>query len=127
MGMFDWVEWEGQRYQTKDTPRQFCDEYRIDELGRLWVQEYDAEWISDADSMFGGYMRHNNQRWTECQDFSGIMRFYREDQERGGHAANAWMEWEAEFKSGLMIGLKLIEGEPFTEWYNKGLEERGLK
>ena len=125
--MFDWVEWEGRKYQTKDTPNQMCDEYRIDELGRLWVEEYDAEWISDADSMFGGYFRHNNQRWIECQDFTGTMRFYREDTERGGHRANAWMEWQAEFKCGQMIGLKLIEGEPLTEWYKKGVEERGLK
>lgn len=125
--MFDWVEWEGRKYQTKDTPRQFCDEYRIDELGRLWVEEYDAEWVVDNDHFLGAYIEQKNKRWRECVEFSGPMRFYREDDERGGHKANAWNEWQAEFKSGLMIGLKLIEGEPFTTWYQKGLEEKRLK
>ena len=128
MGMFDWVEWEGQRYQSKDTPNQLCDEYRIDDLGRLWVEEYDAEWVKDETNiLFGMRMDTSNHRWRECQEFSGSIRFYREDTERGGHRANAWMEWQAEFKSGLMIGLKLIEGEPLTEWYKKGVEEKGLE
>ena len=128
MGMFDWVEWEGRRYQSKDTPNQLCDEYRIDELGRLWVEEYDAEWVRDETNvLFGMRLDTTNHRWRECQEFSGTMRFYREDTERGGHAANAWKEWEAEFKCGQMTGLKLIEGEPLTEWYLKGVEERGLK
>jgi hypothetical protein len=43
MGMFDWVEWEGEQYQSKDTPNQACDEYAIDQLGqRLMVEEYDG-------------------------------------------------------------------------------------
>ena len=127
MGMFDYVEWEGREYQTKDTPNQMCDNYRIDSLGRLWVEEYDAELVKDPGHIFGVYLEQRNKRWRECVEFSGPMRFYREDDERGGHKANAWNEWQAEFKSGLMIGLKLIEGEPLTEWYMKGLEERGLK
>ena len=127
MGMFDWVEFEGRRYQSKDTPNQMLDKYRIDENGALWVEEYDAEWIADADAMFGGYIRQSNQRWRPCEEFSGSLRFYREDTERGGHRSDAWNEWQAEFKCGLMIDLKLIEGERFIEWYKQGLEERGLK
>ena len=128
MGMFDWVEWEGKRYQSKDTPNQLCDEYRIDDLGRLWVEEYDAEWVRDeTNTLFGMRMDTSNHRWRECVEFTGTMRFYREDTERGGQADNAWNEWQAEFKCGLMIGLKLIEGERFIEWYRKGLEERGLE
>ena len=50
--MFDWVEWEGRRYQSKDTPRQMCDNYKIDELGRLWEEEYDAEWVEDDSDTF---------------------------------------------------------------------------
>lgn len=125
--MFDWIEWEGQQYQTKDTPRQFCDHYRISSCGELMVEEYDAEWVVDKDHFLGAYIEQKNKRWRECVEFSGIIRFYREDQERGGHANNAWNEWEAEFKCGLMINLKLIEGEPFLTWYEKGLEQRGLK
>ena len=126
MGMFDWVEWEGQRYQSKDTPNQLLDEYRIDENGVLWVEEYDAEWVRD-EGLFGGSIKQSNHRWRPCEEFSGKMRFYRENRDRGGWNMDAWTEFEAEFKCGLMINLQLIEGERFIEWYRKGLEEKGLE
>lgn len=127
MGMFDWVEWEGRQYQTKDTPRQFCDNYRIDENGVLWVEEYDAEWVQDSNHVFGAYIDQKNRRWRPCEEFSGKMRFYRENRERGGWNTNAWTEFEAEFIRGLMIDLKLIEGEQFIQWYKQGIRERGLE
>ncbi len=127
MSMFDWVEFEGQQYQTKDTPRQLCDNYRIDELGRLWAEEYDAEWVKDPEHVFGVYIKQDNQRWTECQDFTGTMRFYREDRERGGYKNSAWIEYEAEFKLGQMIGLKMLDGDRFLTWYHAAIEKRGLE
>ena len=126
MGMFDHIEFQGQQYQTKDTPLQLCEYYRIDDLGRLWEQQYDAEWIS-GEGFLGGHIHQTNQRWVECQDFTGPVRFYREDQERGGHKADAWVEYEAEFKCGLMIGLKMLEGDRFLTWYEQGIDEKGLK
>jgi hypothetical protein len=127
MGMFDWVEWEGNKYQSKDTPNQWCDEYRIDELGRLWVEEYDPELIKDVEHPFGAYIRQNNRRWRECQEFSGTIRFYREDKDHGGYEHGAWIEWEAEFKCGQMIGLKMLDGDRFLTWFEQGIEEKGLK
>jgi hypothetical protein len=128
MGMFDWIEWEGNQYQTKDTPNQMCDNYRISGCGELFVEEYDAEWVRDeSNTLFGMRLDTSNHRWRECVEFSGKIRFYRENKESRGWDNEAWIEWEAEFKSGLMIGLNLIEGEPLTEWYMKGLEEKGLK
>ena len=47
MGMFDNIQYQDQEYQTKDTPRQLLDNYKIDELGQLWVEEYDSEWVED--------------------------------------------------------------------------------
>ena len=126
MGMFDHIEFQGQQYQTKDTPLQLCEYYRIDDLGRLWEQQYDAEWIS-GEGFLGGHIHQTNQRWVECQDFTGPVRFYREDQERGGHKADAWVEYEAEFKCGLMIGLKMLEGDRFLTCYEQGIEEKGLE
>jgi hypothetical protein len=126
MGMFDHIEFQGQQYQTKDTPLQLCEYYRIDDLGRLWEQQYDAEWIS-GEGLLGGHIHQTNQRWVECQDFTGPVRFYREDQERGGHKADAWIEYEAEFKCGLMRGLKMLEGDRFLTWYEQGIEEKGLE
>ena len=61
MGMFDHIEFQGQQYQTKDTPLQLCEYYRIDDLGRLWEQQYDAEWIS-GEGFLGGHIHQTNQR-----------------------------------------------------------------
>ena len=126
MGMFDWVEFEGHRYQTKDTPNQLCDEYCITQLGLLLVEEYDAELVKDPEHIFGVYIQQNNKRWRECREFSGKIRFYREDKDRGGYEQGAWIEWEAEFKLGAMISLQLLEGNRFLEWYQAGIEQRGL-
>ena len=125
--MFDWIEWEGNRYQSKDTPNQACDEYAIDQLGRLMVEEYDAELVRDPTHIFGVYIEQNNKRWRECVEFSGTIRFYREDPDRGGYEQGAWIEWQAEFKLGQMIGLKMLEGDRFLTWYEQGIEEKGLK
>ena len=125
--MFDWVEWEGHKYQTKDTPNQACDEYAIDQLGRLMVEEYDAELVRDPEHVFGVYVEQKNKRWRECVEFSGAIRFYREDKDRGGYKNTAWIEWQAEFKLGLLIGLKMLEGDRFLTWYEQGIEEKGLK
>ena len=127
MGMFDWVEFEGQQYQTKDTPNQLCDNYRIDDLGRLWEEQYDAEWQPDSQSLFGGHIHQSNQRWVECRDFTGLMRFYREDKEHGGYTNDAWIEWQAEFKLGQMISLKMTDGDRFLTWYHEAIEKRGLE
>ena len=54
------------------------------------------------------------------------MRFYREDPDRGGHKQGAWIEWQAEFKLGAMINLQLLEGDRFLDWYQSGIEQRGL-
>ncbi len=126
MGMFDHIEFQGNQYQTKDTPLQLCEYYRIDDLGRLWEQQYDAEWVA-GEGLLGGHIQQSNQRWVECQDFTGLVRFYREDRERGGHKADAWVEYEAEFKCGLMIGLKMLEGDRFLTWYHEAIEKRGLE
>lgn len=58
MGMFDYIVCEyplpgvehpeQYEWQTKDTPRQFLDYYRIDAEGQLWHEEYDIEDKSPA-------------------------------------------------------------------------------
>ena len=127
MGMFDYITYKGEKYQTKDTPNQMMDNYEIQEDGTLWVEEYDAEFVKDPGHIFGVYLEQKNKRWRECVEFSGKIRFYREDKDRGGFENSAWIEWEAEFKCGLMIGLKMLDGDKFLEWYEQGIEQRGLK
>ena len=125
MGMFDNIQYKGEEYQTKDTPAQLLDNYKIEQNQDdghwyLWHEEYDTEW-DDHEGLFGGSIRQFNQRWVACHDFDGLIRFYYyrtdEDQE----------VYEALFMDGRMLKIKLIRGEPLTEWLNKGIEEKGLE
>ena len=127
MGMFDNIEYRGRQYQTKDTPLQTLDNYKIEQdqdsgHWRLWHEEYDSEWVdSDENALFGGTFHQSNHRWVCCDDFDGLIRFYyyrsNEDQE----------EYEALFMDGQMLKIRQTLGEPLTEWLVKGIEERGLE
>jgi hypothetical protein len=124
MGMFDNIEYKGRQYQTKDTPLQTLDNYKIaqdQDSGHwyLWHEEYDAEWVAEPDTFLGGTLHQSNHRWVRCDDFDGAIRFYwyrtEEDQE----------EYRALFMDGQMLKIKLTRGEPLTEWLTKGIEEKG--
>ena len=119
MGMFDNIEYRGRQYQTKDTPLQTLDHYKIEQdqdSGHwyLWHEEYDSEWV-EGEGLFGGTIVQSNERWVCCHDFD----WYKseEDQE----------EYEALFMDGRMLKIKMTHGEPLTEWLVKGIEEKGLK
>lgn len=124
MGMFDNIQYRGREYQTKDTPAQTLDNYKIEQdldsgLWLLWHEEYDAEWVEE-EGLFGGSMKQSNHRWSHCADFDGNLRFYyfrsREDQE----------EYRALFMDGRMIKIRIV-GEPLTDWLTAGIEEQGTK
>jgi hypothetical protein len=126
MGMFDNLEYKGRQYQTKDTPLQTLDNYKIEQdqtSGHwyLWHEEYDSEWVDSEDAFFGGTIVQSNERWVRCHEFDGLVRFYyyktEEDQE----------EYQALFMDGRMIKIKQTHGEPLTEWLVKGIEEKGLE
>ena len=125
MGMFDNIEYRGRQYQTKDTPLQTLDNYKIEQdqdSGHwyLWHEEYDSEWVED-EGLFGGTIVQSNERWVCCHDFDGLICFYwyksEQDQE----------EYQALFMDGRMLKIKMTHGEPLTEWLVKGIEERGLE
>ena len=126
MGMFDNIEYRGRQYQTKDTPSQTLDNYKIEQdqtSGHwyLWHEEYDSEWVDSADGFLGGTLVQSNQRWVCCDDFEGEILFYyyrsEEDQE----------EYRALFMDGRMLKIKQTQGEPLTEWLVQGIEDKGLK
>lgn len=125
MGMFDNIHYKGRQYQTKDTPLQTLDNYKIEQdqdSGHwyLWHEEYDSEWVDD-EGLFGGTIVQSNERWVCCDDFDGLICFYwyrsEEDQE----------VYEALFMDGRMLKIKMTHGEPLTEWLVKGIEEKGLE
>jgi hypothetical protein len=124
MGMFDNLEYKGRQYQTKDTPLQTLDNYKIEQdqtSGHwyLWHEEYDAEWVAE-EGLFGGCIKQSNQRWVHCSDFDGEIRFYyyssEEDQE----------EYRALFMDGQMLKIRCTQGEPLTEWLVAGIKDKGL-
>ena len=126
MGMFDNLEYRGRQYQTKDTPLQTLDNYKIEQDQTsgdwyLWHEEYDSEWVDSDDGFLGGTVVQSNERWVCCDDFDGEIRFYyyrsEEDQE----------EYKALFMDGRLLKIRLTQGEPLTEWLVQGIEEKGLE
>lgn len=128
MGMFDNLEYKGEEYQTKDTPAQLLDNYKIEQNQDdghwyLWHEEYDVDWIEEADRFGGGYMKQYNQRWVCCHEFDGALRFYRSLKEDRGR----WIEYRSLFMDGRMLKIKEHFDEPLTNWYREGVEKKGLK
>ena len=110
MGMFDRIEIdsahglpEADEWQTKDTPSQRCDVYRIDAEGRLLYQDYDIEDRSKPGCIIGMCTRVN-KRFVET-DFRGGVVFYTE-------IDGIWHEYSALFDDGKLISIKQIEPEP---------------
>jgi hypothetical protein len=112
MGMFDNLHYQGNEYQTKDTPRQTLDNYKIEadqDSGHeyLWVEEYDAEWKEGG--LLGGYLETKNKRWVCCHDFDGNIRFYRSIKDEVTGKRDKWEEFSALFMDGKLIKLKKVE------------------
>ena len=108
MGMFDYIYYNGTQYQSRDTPRQAIDEYKIeidqnDGHVYLWVEEYDSHWIDTADPFLGGYMYKDNERWVLCHDFTGYINFYRSTNKE----YSEWEEYTASFVNGQMTDIVL--------------------
>ena len=109
MGMFDYLYYEDNQYQTKDTPKQACDNYKI-ENGVLWHEEYDSEWI-EGEGLSWWYINQFNERWVRCDDFTGKIRFYRSasDDKHESWKRNAWIEYNAIFENGRMTHIKQVK------------------
>lgn len=109
MGVFDYIRFEGNDYQTKDTPDQFLFTYEI-RGNELWLRKVESEWVEDEGLLFGGYFKEVSHEWVFCNYFDGAITFYREDKENGGYKNDAWIEYKALFMDGKMIKLVKING-----------------
>lgn len=105
MGMFDYVNFEGKQYQTKDTPQQCIDTYEI-RGDELWWRKVEYEWVEEKDWIFSGHLNEVSHEWLFCDRFDGVIDFYREDKNNGGWEKNAWIEYHALFNNGKMIKLE---------------------
>jgi hypothetical protein len=107
MGMFDHItckfgiaqEHKELEFQTKDTPNQSLDNYRIDDSGQLWVEDYDVEDRSDPNAKgwdrFVGCITRVNKRWEKINNFTGNINFYTNVSD------GDWIEYEAVIENGL--------------------------
>lgn len=107
MGMFDYITYKGKKYQTKDTPAQMCDNYKIEtdqDSGHtyLWYEAYKAKYVEDKDSLFGTRLETWGHHWVACQDFDGVIDFYERIDEE-------WVEYHSLFMNGQMIKLEKVE------------------
>ena len=117
MGLFDHLYYEGHEYQSKDTPAQALDNYKIErdqDSGHiyLWHEEYDAEWV-DGEGLFGGSIKTSNHRWVCCHEFDGNIRFYRAalKDKHESWKQDAWIEYSALFMDGKLLRVKEIKNE----------------
>ena len=134
MGMFDQLFYKDEEYQTKDTPAQLLDNYKIEQNQTdghwyLWHEEYDAEWVADDAVLLGGYIKQSNQHWVCCHEFDGEIRFYRHalESQQKSWEQNAWIEYKALFMDGRMLKIREVFDEPLTDWYKGGMKEKGLE
>jgi macrodomain Ter protein organizer (MatP/YcbG family) len=98
MGMFDYITFQGHRYQTKDTPLQLIGDYKIDDL-QLWLEEHDSDPLL-------GYVK-KNPRWVRCENFTGEIVFYRHlDKEY-----KVWETYSAYFHKGQLKEIHLLDHE----------------
>ena len=109
MGMFDYITYEGHKYQTKDTNQQALDDYEIREDGTLWRECYTIVLHDDPDSWLKIRMERKDLYWKFEEEFDGAIRFYREDKENGGWKADNWIEYKALFMDGKMIKIEKID------------------
>lgn len=103
--MFDNIRYNGDMYQTKDTPTQLIDTYEIREDGTLWVECYTETWHEDEDSLFGIQVDRKDYYWKFCDDFDGVIKFYAPGD------PGKWIEFKALFMDGKMIKIERIDSD----------------
>lgn len=110
MGMFDYINYKGHEYQTKDTPEQGMETYEI-RGDELWFKQVESEFVEDKESFFGWYLKEISHEWKFCKNFDGLIRFYREDLDSGGYKNDSWIEYRVLFMDGKIIKLEEIKDE----------------
>jgi hypothetical protein len=109
MGMYDYIHVECElpievpceaKWQTKDTPSQFLDDYYLTAKGRLEYDDYEEEIEYNEEAPFGFYVHRKNVHRTFCEDFTGSIRFYDEIEGK-------WYEFYAFIENGKV--LKIVD------------------
>lgn len=80
MGMFDYINYNGKLYQTKDTPEQCLELYEI-RKDELWFKKVDRDWMQDVKD--GRRIKEVFWDWVFREDISGDIHFYDTDKDTG--------------------------------------------
>lgn len=115
MGMFDYVEVDKSwglpdaEWQTKDTPNQYLDSFRIEADGSISEQVYETEDQSAPNAeglmrLVGCMARVNLQR-VQVKDYRGRIDFY-------STIDDVWHEYSALFNDGKLIDIRQIAPTP---------------
>jgi hypothetical protein len=102
MGMFDYIHYNNEKYQTKDTPDQGMSTYEI-RGNELWFKDVEYEWVESEDALFGGHLEEQSHEWKFMSHFDGLIRFYRT------LGDDEWEEYKALFMDGKIIKLEKVE------------------
>jgi len=108
MGMFDYINYGGKEYQTKDTPAQMLENYEI-RGNELWYKDTQYEWTED-DSIFGGYLQEVSHKWKFMSDFDGVVKFYKYERDTEGKYY-CEEECKAVFADGIMVKIAGVKNE----------------
>lgn len=74
MGMFDYIQYKDNHYQTKSLDNRLCN-YKLED-GYLWKDQAEQVWVED-NSRFGGYLEKRGTKWVKQVTFSGTIEFHR--------------------------------------------------
>lgn len=146
MGMFDNITCEyplpgdapadvkAWTFQTKDTPAQMLEHYRITADGKL--QHRDVRYEDRSDSTKEGIERLVGMLtpiygdWIDENDFVGKLSFYGSNVVASGPATytkdgedSIWVEYEAVIVDGQLIRIKEIEYKTEPAWKSEGFLE----
>ncbi len=112
-------------YQTKDLDN-CLDHYEIRADGTLWHELYDIEDKSDPNATGVrrwaglGLCTKTNIHWIQMADYSGVITFYT-GVDDDSYVSDYWIEYDAVFSNGKLLGIKLIKFESTPNAARKAL------
>ena len=100
MTVFDYIIFNGEIYQTKDTPKKLFNKYKI--AFDKETDEYKLYREDDRIKYIIGFFEKSSFSWTFCDNFTGELTFYRNLDE---HTEMYY----SYFHNGILIKIDLVE------------------
>lgn len=119
MGMFDYIICEYpinapdtvKEWQTKDTPAQYLETYKIDAQGNLWFLKVKREFRDNGKpgiDKLTGCMHKISEEWVKESNFRDAIEFYGGETINGKEDLRKWWKYSAFFDDGKIINIKPI-------------------